>query len=216
MKKILCMSIGLFLVMGISAWSSTAAETKNPYLKPDETWISISGTAVDTRPDAFYLDYGKGVIMVEMDGWSWYAGVFKKVDGDKVTVYGRIDDDLFETTTIEASSVYDQNMGTYFFANPADEEYEDDYAYWLSGVVVPGWMEVRGTVTSVDGRQFTIDAGPRKLTVDTTTLSYNPLDKSGFQKIEKGDYVKASGYLEVDFWEGRMLKAESLIEVVDD
>ena len=39
-----------------------------------------------------------------------------------MTVYGRVDDDLYETTTIEASSIYDQDLGTYFYASAADEE----------------------------------------------------------------------------------------------
>ena len=86
-------------------------QTTNPYLKKDETWISISGRAVDTGIDSFTLDYGEGVIVVEMDGWGWYTDDFQKIEDHKVRVYGRIDDDLYETTTIEASSVYDENLG---------------------------------------------------------------------------------------------------------
>ncbi len=42
--------------------------------------------------------------------------------GDSVTVTGVIDDDFFQSTTIEASSVYAQNLNRYFFASPDDEE----------------------------------------------------------------------------------------------
>jgi hypothetical protein len=61
-----------------------------------------------------------------MDDWDWYAEGKNLIDGDKVTVYGRIDDDFFETTSIEASSVYVESLGSYFYASAADEEYGDD------------------------------------------------------------------------------------------
>ncbi len=190
---------------------------KDPYLKADETWISISGTAVDTKPASFTLDYGDGLITVEMDGWDWYNKEFRVIEGDKVTVYGRIDDDLYETTTIEASSVYDENLNKYFYTNSADEEYDDDYDYWIVATeIVPGETIVRGAVTSVNGREFTLDTGPRRLTVDTSAMIYNPMDDMGYTRVDKGDYVSVSGDMDVDFWEGRELMADTIVVLEND
>ncbi len=190
---------------------------EDPYLKADETWISISGTAVDTKPASFTLDYGEGIVTVEMDGWDWYNKEFRVIEGDKVTVYGRVDDDLYETTSIEASSVYDKKLNKYFYANSADEEYNDDYDYWIvSDVIVPGTTIVRGTVTSVSGRDFTVDAGPRKLTVDTSTMPYNPMDDMGYTKVDKGDYVSVSGDIDVNFWKGREFIADTIVVLEND
>ena len=145
-----------------------------------------------------------------MDDWDWYSEGYKILEGGKVTVYGEIDDDLFETTTIEASSVYVENLGTYFYANSADEETDDDYDYWITyDPIVIGDTVLRGTVISVDDEEFTINTGIRKVTVETEDMPYNPLDKTGFQKIETGDYVSVSGTMDDDFLEGRELKAES-------
>lgn len=83
-------------------------------------------------------------------------------------------------------------------------------------MVVLGKTTVRGTVTGVDGREFTIDTGPRKLTVDTSTMVYNPLDKKGYQTVDKGDYVSVSGHMEDDFWEGRELMADTVVTLYDD
>jgi len=190
---------------------------KNPYLQPDETWISISGKAVSADVDSFLLDYGKGIVTVEMDDWDWYQEGHKIIEDHKVTVYGKIDDDMFETTTIEASSVYDENLGTYFYASAADVEYDDDYDYWVSfvPVTIPRTV-VRGTVTSINGRKFTINTGSRKITVDTSTMLYNPMDGAGFQRVDKGDYVSVSGNMEDNFWQERKLMADAVVTLYDD
>lgn len=186
----------------------------SPAQKPNGTWLSLSGTITGAQNRFFTLDYGKGKIPVEMDGWTWYGQNYQSLEGDKVTVYGRVDDDLFERDKIEASSVYDQDLGTYFYANASDEEGPANYALWVHPVVV-GETFVRGTVTSVDGRDFTVDYGPRKITVDTSQLKDNPLDDKGFQQIDKGDYVSVAGDMDSAFWGHRQLQADSVVTLTD-
>lgn len=201
-----------------SVMAKTDMSNPNPYLKPDETWVSISGTAVDTQPDGFTLDYGENTVLVEVDDWDWYDESSGILEGDKVTVYGEIDDDFFEKTSIEASSVYVENLGTYFYASSADEEgVGEGYNYWVTyAPIIVGQTTARGTVTSIDGREFTVDTGLQKLKVDTLTMPYNPLDEKGFQKIEVGDYVSASGHMDYDFWEKKELMADSVITLDDN
>jgi hypothetical protein len=204
------------VLLGLAITPGALADTKDPYLKADESWISISGTAVETDADSFTLDYGEGVITVEMDRWDWYEKDFQVIEGDKVTVYGRIDDDLYETTKIEASSVYDKSRETYYYASSADEEFDDDYDYWIDDDFEVGEMTVRGTVTGVDGREFTIDTGPRKTTVDTIMMSYNPVDAKGYPTIDKGDYVSVTGDMDYDTWEKRELMADTVVMLDND
>ena len=205
------------LAASLSAPAVAQDASPNPYLLPDESWISISGTAVDVQFDTFTLDYGDGVVTVEMDDWDWYNENRVVLEGDKLTVYGKIDDDLYETTSIEASSVYVESLGTYFYASAADEEYDDDYDYWVvASPITVGDTTVRGTVTGVDGREFTIDTGARQLTVDTVAMSYNPLDDRGYQQIDPGDYVSVTGHIDNDLWEERELTAEYVVTLQDD
>ena len=218
LKKILAGTCFALLIIGTAM--PAAAQNSNeedPYLQPDETWISISGKAVEAQGESFTLDYGEGTVTVEMDDWDWYNENAAVLEGDKVTVYGMIDDDLYETTKIEASSVYVENLGTYFYASAADEDYDDDYAYWVDyDPIVVGQTIVRGTVTSVSGREFTIDAGVRQMTVDTSLMAYNPMDDMGYQQIDTGDYVSVSGDMEADFWENQELMAASVVTLDDD
>jgi uncharacterized protein YdeI (BOF family) len=193
------------------AFGAQAAPTVDPYLQPDETWISLSGTVTAVSADSFALDYGPGTVTVEMDDGDRDADAYQLIRGDKVTVNGRIDDDFFETTTIEASSVYVEKLGTYFHASPIDDE-DRSWAIVPSRVVVAETV-VQGTVTAVREDAFVMNDGVRSLTVSVEAMPYDPLDDEGYQKIRVGDVVRASGTMGIDFFEGRQLKADGVIKL---
>ncbi len=187
-------------------------QSPDPYAKADESWISLSGTVTSVAPDSFNLDYGEGLVLVEMDDWDIDADGYKLLEGDEVTVNGRVDDDLFETTSIEASSVYVKGLNTYFYAS-ADDEESLPAAATVS--VVDYDLQLTGEVTSVTGREFTVDTGEREMKVDTIQLGYNPLDDEGYQKIDVGDRVSVTGDLDIDWWEKREIMAETVVTLFD-
>ncbi len=206
----LCLLASLFIIVA-GLFLTNSAMAKNPYTKPDDSWISISGTVDSVSPDSFILNYGDGVIKVEMDDGDRDADAYKLVAGDKVTVNGMIDDDFYETTKIEASSVYVENLGTTFFASAIDEE---DYLVTTTPIVVPS-VTLQGTVTAVKDDEFTVDTGLQSTIVDVEEMAYNPLDMEGYQRIEVGDYVRVIGTMEDDFFEARKLKADAIVELID-
>ncbi|KZX64045.1 NirD/YgiW/YdeI family stress tolerance protein [Stutzerimonas frequens] len=197
------------------ATASLAAESGNdprPYQQPDGTWISMKGTVESVKPDSFILDYGTGSIMVEMDDWDWYAEGSALKKGDKVTVYGDVDDDLFEITSIEANSVYVEGLNSFFFASANDEE-----TLWRTVTFVPSSeTTIQGTVQSVKDRELTLDTGDGSLTVNTLSMSYNPLDKDGFQQIEKGDRISVTGRMDEAFFGNREFNAQSITTISED
>ena len=127
--KLISSTLATAILTAFTAGATQAAEP-NPYMRADGTWISISGEVTDVMPDRFVLDYGESVITVEMDDGDRDADAYKLLEGDKVTVNGMIDDDFYETTTIEAESVYVEKLGTYFYASAVDEE--DTLSVWYS------------------------------------------------------------------------------------
>ncbi|MGB0742968.1 MAG: hypothetical protein ACPGSB_00445 [Opitutales bacterium] len=183
------------------------ADSPNPYLKADDTWISLSGKVAEVSPHTFELDYGDGLVTVEMDDWDMDNDAYKLIEDDKVIVNGIVDDDLFETTSIEASSVYVENIGTYFYANPADEE---DLSITVTTPIVASRTVVQGTVSDVDGREISLNTGKSVIKVDTDELGYNPVDDAGYQKIEEGDRISVYGYMDDEFFDGRVLDALSI------
>jgi uncharacterized protein YdeI (BOF family) len=185
----------------------------NPYAKADDSWISISGTVDMVERDAFTLNYGNGSVRVEMDDRDRDAEAYTLREGDKITVNGLIDDDLFETTKIEASSVYVDKLGTTFYASALDEE---DF-YVVTYMARPDdFAAVHGLVTEVSGDEFTIDNGPVSIKVDAEEMAYNPLDNDGYQKVEVGDVVRVTGEIDNGFFDGREIKANTITTLVEE
>ena len=192
-----------------------AAAQPDPMAQPDDTWISLTGTVTSTTADSFIMDYGDGLITVEMDDWDNFGDAYPLADGDQVTVYGEVDKAFYEMTTIEAGSVYVDDLNTYVYASAADEE---DYGEWVVDVdAVVGDLIYIGTVETVipDAETFTIDTGATELTVDTSALRYNPLDEEGFQQIEVGDRVSVEAEIDADFFGDQDLLAESIVTLSD-
>jgi uncharacterized protein YdeI (BOF family) len=205
-----CLALLAGIALALAPAVAQAAKDVNPYMKPDDTWIRLSGTVKTVSPDTFTLDYGKGSIVVEMDDGDRDADAYKLLPGDKVTVSGMIDDDLFETRTIEAASVYVEKLGTYFYASAVDEE--DAFVTLTTPVVVTA-TEIQGTVTEVRDHEFVVNTGLRSITVDVSHMLYDPLDDEGYQKVEVGDVVSVTGSMEDDLFEGRELVASSVVTI---
>lgn len=183
-------------------------ENVDPYALGDDTWLSLSGTVTTVSRDSFVLDYGDGEIIVELDDGDRDADAYQLLAGDTVVVNGEIDDDLFERTTIEASSVYVEKLGTYFYASAIDEESRNIFT--PPGAVMPSAATLVGTVTEVDDDEFRLATGNRMLTIEVEDMENNPLDDEGYQRIEVGDVVSVAGQVDRDFLEGREIEASSV------
>jgi len=210
MRNVLSISLVSLLSFGLLLAPVVLAET--PYTKPNNAWISIDGTVKAVNVDTFTLDYGKGRITVEMDDGDRDADAYILLPGDKVTVTGKIDDDFFQRTTIEASRVYIEKLGAYFYASARDDE--DTYITAVTPVVDFRTV-VQGVVAVVNGDKFQLTVGTTNLTVDVAEMPYNPLDNKGYQRVETGDLVRVTGNMDYEMFEGRELKAETLVELVD-
>lgn len=193
------------------------AQAADPYEKPDDSWIHISGTVADPTASSFVLDYGGDTILVEMDDWDNYGDAYALSEGDAVTVSGRIDDDLYEVASIEAGSVFVQDLNTYFYASPADEE--SMFSGWFETYpVVLSETTVQGEVTMVDQdeERFRVGEGAASIIIETDYMTYDPLDDIGFQQIDEGDQVVVTGSLDERFLDEGVLQASTVITMDDD
>jgi len=208
------MRVRLVVLIGAAiALTSSAIAAQDPSTAQNNSWISLKGTVTSAGPSSFKLDYGSGLIRVEMDDWNWYAASHPILEGDRVTVYGRVDDDLYETASIEASSVYVRNLNTYFYADDVDEE---DVVFHPDSASLDNDLQLRGTVADIDGREFTLDTGTKEVKVDTLKMPYNPLDDEGYQKLKEGDFVQVTGNLDVDFFERTEIAADTVTTLFKD
>ena len=169
-------------------------------------WITVAGPIGDLTAEGFGLDYGDGTIRVEMDGFA-ADGTARLQPGDWVTVSGRIDDDLWERRSIEASSVYVPRLQQWLTASSADEE-GAPMAYALIDTPDEGdWLGVTGVVTAVSpiDNEVQIDTGPMNVKVDTDALGYETVARPG-------DRVSVYGQLDdTDLFDGREIDASSIV-----
>lgn len=198
----------VFGLVAAGALLALPLSAQNPYQRSDDSWISIDGTVAEVMVDAFELEYGNGTIMVEMDDDDRDAAAYALDHGDRVAVTGVIDDDLFETSTIEASSIYVEDLGTYFYSSAFDEM---DNFVTITSPLDPSRLVLQGMVTEVSDEEFTVDTGLREVTVELDDLWYDPLDDEGYQRIRVGDRVSVTGTMDYDFLEGRELVASSVV-----
>jgi uncharacterized protein YdeI (BOF family) len=187
---------------------TSPALAQDPLAKPNNTWISVSGTIKAVTADAFLLNYGKGTITVEMDDRDRDSEAYRLLPGDKVTVNGIIDQDFLERKTIEASSVYVENLGTTFYASAVDEE--DLWGYVPTPLVLTTTV-MEGTVTEVEDEQFMLRVGLSTIEVEVDEMAYNPLDDLGYQQIEEGDRVRVTGHSDYELFDGRVFNARSVV-----
>lgn len=190
------------------------ALAQDPMEKLESGWLSISGKVISAGPNSFRLDYGKGDILVEMDDWDLRREGAELSGGEEVTVIGRIDNELYQTKTIEASAVYVKNLNSYFYASAKDEEgwlrtYTDSPA--MSAF---SYIELVGNITDITERQFTVSTGAREIRIDTAQMTYNPLDEYGFQQLQIGDRVRVSGKLNDAVFSERKLIADTITTLI--
>lgn len=197
--------------LALALTGATAAWAEDPMTEPADSWISVSGTVESVSADSFVLDYGEGLMTVEMDDGDRDADGYKLVSGDQVTVTGLIDDDFYEARTIEASSVYVDSINTSFYASSVDEEDVNQVMVDVDTPVVISATTVQGEVTAVDAQEFTLDTGLSKMTVDVDEMAYNPLDDEGYQEIDVGDRVSVTGQIDDDLFESNELDADSVV-----
>lgn len=176
--------------------------------------VTLSGKVTKATAHTFTVDTGKKEVLVEMDDFGWAADGYKIAKGDEVMVTGKVDKDFLEKKKVEAGNVYVKNLKTYFFANSTDEEdYPNTTSYmYLSTLPHGAFIDMTGKVTNKSGREFTVDTGVRKVVVDTDQMLYNPLDKTGYTKVDVGDRVRVSGRVDDDLFEAKEIKASSIYE----
>lgn len=188
------------------AGAATAQSSSSPMNKMDREWIMVTGNISNVTPQGFRIDYGEGVLPVEMDGFLPTSTRGLR-NGDWVTVSGRIDDSLWERRSIEAASVYSSRLQERLWANSMDEE--GDYRL-MSMIDLPDegeWVGMTGRVTSVDPAEdeMIVDVGARTIQVDVT-------DMGGPVLATMGDWVSVYGKLDdADLWDAREIDAASVV-----
>lgn len=159
-----------------------------------ENQISLSGRVAAIEEDFFTLDYGAGRVRVDLeDGLDWFPpGTPGLTIGEPVTVNGLIDDDMFQSREIEATSIYRQSMQTFLYSDASNARF---FPPMEPRPADTSWVNLSGTVKGVTGRDFILDTGVREIRVATDAMTYDPMTAS---RIRPGTRVSVSGVVNGD------------------
>ncbi|MGB0217552.1 MAG: hypothetical protein ACPF9E_19205 [Alteromonas oceani] len=191
-------------------------DKKSPAELEDDTWATFSGTVTEVYPDSFIMDYGNDTLTVEVDDGDFDNDAYKFFKGDEVTVTGKVDDNLFTKTTLEASSIYVKGLNTTFFSSAIDEEdiKLNYYTAYVPMAVDKVTLMGRIADTSAMLDEVELVFGNTSIDVDVSRLGYNPLDDEGWLKLEEGDLIRVTGTFDEEFFSDYDLFAEN-IELID-
>jgi hypothetical protein len=169
--------------------------------KPSGAWIAIDGTISTVGGRSFILAYDGGTVPVAYGGEALREHQFQQ--GEKVTVFGWVDKDLFERKVLKASSVV---VGADGGSRTIVGDDIGDASRRPAGA---GFM-VHGRVTGIDGRMITVEQAEGHVLIDTRGMSYDPTRAEGHRRVDVGDIVTAQGSIDNGFWGARTFKARSL------
>ncbi|WP_188054008.1 hypothetical protein [Sphingosinithalassobacter sp. CS137] len=176
--------------------------------------VTLDGTVISTTPSQLLLDYGSGEITVEVDDWDSFGEATLINPGDRVIVTGLVDGSFLTSRSIEARSVFVEDLNTTFFAAGADEE---DFGLSRLGTAAGATnVNFTGRVREIDGRAFVMGTDNARFTVDTSRMSYDPLDEEGYQRIEAGERVFVWGEFGPASGDTARLIADGIVSLTPD
>ena len=183
----------------------------------DQSPVVLTGTIGEIRDDEFDLNYGaNSAITVELDRFNWTDNATDFLTtGQKVTIEGYIDDDLFEGREIEAYNMHIHQNATYYLTD-TNNATPSDYA--VNGVSLEdgAYITVTGTVTEVHAAKFSIitSAGD-KFSVDAKDLDPPLRLTNGTYFVAPGDHVNIRGNFDMRYYQNKTVFADRVIKLVD-
>jgi RNase P/RNase MRP subunit p29 len=169
-------------------------------------WIGITGSVSHIGDRSFVLKNEDGSVGVALGSQELRDHFYS--EGRTVTVYGRVDKGFFDLKVLKARAVLMEGD------HPSEHIVvgEAETVRVLTASHVPGTV-VHGRVTGMTGRKVTLERVDGLIIVDTSLLSYDPMQAQPHMRAELGDLVTAQGVIRNELWSGRLMKATAL-EVV--
>jgi len=170
--------------------------------KDEGAWIGITGSVSKVGDRSFVLKHADGSVGIALGSQKLRDHFFQ--EGRTVTAYGRVDESFFTLKVLKARAVL---VG-------ADQDAkqvvgERGAVPMLTTLQAMGTV-VHGRVTGIEGRKVSLEQEDGLIIVDTSTLSYDPMQAQAHMRVERGDMITAQGKIGDDLWTGRSLKATTL------
>ncbi len=205
------------LVLSCSSYLHSGTYIKGHEGAFDADWISNTGEVNAITSEYFALDINNINILVKMPNWDQFKNMKYINIGDRVTVSGPLDNSFNERNTITAFRVFSHSRDSYYYADSNNEEgYFHAYDAHVTFSIPDGtWFILSGNVSSLNGREFTLDTGQYTVIIDTDEMGYNPMDDKNTKKVKIGDHLRITGHLDVDLFEKNEIKSVIIEKVLN-
>lgn len=185
----------------------------------NDAYITISGTVGEiTDGDEFMLNHAGGMIKVDTnDTWPDLfandAATLLKT-GDRVSVTGKVDNNLFTTNEIEAyrMTVAGNSYSRVYTNQAYAPSYENDYAAYNNVAYGAGLeddqkVRISGEVSRIEkDDKFMLRYGNGEIMVDTDDVEF-----SNVTALAVGDEVVVFGEVDKDLFQKKEVEAERVI-----
>lgn len=184
----------------------------------NDAYITLSGTVGTIKDeDEFELKHAGGTIMVDTnDTWpdlfAENAATLLK-SGDRVTVTGRVDNNLFSTNEIEAyqltvnGSGYNRVYTNQAYAPDNDAEYMAYYPNYGAGLEDDQNVRLAGEISSIGkDDSFMLRYGNGEIKVETDDVNF-----SNTSRLDVGDEVVVFGEVEDGWFQKKTVDADRII-----
>jgi hypothetical protein len=172
-------------------------------------WIRLDGKVVSATSSMFFLDHGDETIFVETGDWNIGRGGLNLAPGDVVEVTGRATDELFSSSTLQASFIHVPRLHTFYVGSLSSSDQAT--AIMTLSVNSPDTDTVyAGVVTGAAGGILTVGRGHAKVAVDTSRLH----EEASGRSITAGDRIYVWGDLHFLDKGRSTLTADGVIELI--
>lgn len=188
--------------------------------KSMESLFSISGQVVDDLDGYYVLRSDGGRTKIRFRGWPKDLPANPSIlgIGDDVTVVGWLGPDTLTVGGIlDVMGVYVEDRRAYFALSASADDASERAAPILppSGGFGPvnGRASLTGIISEIGDGELTLQAGDVRILVETSSLSYDPFDENGSQRLSLGDTVTVGGVLERNIKDGPRLRADRVTSI---
>ncbi len=188
--------------------------------QPTEALLTISGQVVNAYEDHYVIRSDGGRMNIRFDGWPKSLPGNRPVlgIGDNIRAVGSIGPNALNVDGfIDVVAVYVEDRNAYFALSGSAVSASDIDALTLPPNLgfgpIDGRVSLTGVIVEIDKGMLVVRAGGVRMTVETSSLNYNPFDTIGSQRLKIGDSVTVGGVLEPNAADEPSLKADRITSI---
>ena len=185
-----------------------------------EALLTISGQVVDAYENYYVLRSDGGRLNIRFNGWPEILPDRRPVlgIGDNIRAVGAIGPNALNADGVmDVIAVYVEDRNAYFALSGSAVSASDIDALTLPPTLgsgpIDGRVSFTGVIVEIEKGVLVVQAGRIRMTVDSSSLNYNPFDTVRRQRLKLGDSVTVGGVLEPNATDEPSIKADRITSI---